>query len=108
MDESVDQKTEPEVPETLPERKSVSSRNWSTLIAGAAMLLIGLVLGYIGRGALGPEAMATRGTATAAASAVQTRAASNQAVMDLLIGETRHFKGDPNARVTLIEFSDFQ
>jgi len=108
MDESVEQNTELEAPETFPESKPVSRRNWSTLIAGAAMLLVGLVLGYLGRGAFGPEAMTARGTATAAASAVQTRSASNQAVMEMLVGETHHFKGDPNARVTLIEFSDFQ
>jgi protein-disulfide isomerase len=28
--------------------------------------------------------------------------------MDMLIAQTRHFKGDPNASVTMIEFSDFQ
>lgn len=37
-----------------------------------------------------------------------SRAATAQRVMDMLIAQTRHFKGDPNAPVTMIEFSDFQ
>lgn len=35
-------------------------------------------------------------------------AAARQEVMDYLIGMTRHFKGDPDASVVLLEFSDFQ
>ena len=37
-----------------------------------------------------------------------SREATARRVMDMLIAQTRHFKGDPNAPVTMIEFSDFQ
>ena len=87
---------------------SGNSRIWMTIIVGLAMLVVGLFLGYFGRGKFGPEAGAARGTATSAAAAVQTRSASNQEAMNMVISETRHWKGDPNAPVTLIEFSDFQ
>jgi hypothetical protein len=34
--------------------------------------------------------------------------ADRQKLEDTLVKQTRHFKGDPNAPVTIIEFSDFQ
>jgi hypothetical protein len=83
-------------------------RNWPMIVVGAAMLVVGLLLGYIGRGVVGPEASAVKATASAAAAAIQTRASANKEVMTMLIGATRHFKGDANAPVTIIEFSDFQ
>ena len=109
MEEFEDQNQLPEEPpdqevETLP----VSSRKWMTPLIGLVMLLIGVGLGYVGRGVIGPEATASRGTATAAAAAIQTRSASNQEVMAAIIAETRHFKGDENAPVVMIEFSDYQ
>jgi protein-disulfide isomerase len=96
---------------TYPEKKlggSTGSINWAVISIGLIGLLIGLVIGYMGRGVLGPEATAARGTQTAAAVAMQTRSAANQEVMKMVIAQARHFRGDPNAPVTLIEFSDFQ
>jgi hypothetical protein len=61
-------------------------------------------------GAAGPVAPAATVTLTgplAAAEATQ-RAAQGQALMAQVVANTRHFKGDPAAPVTLIEFSDFQ
>lgn len=37
-----------------------------------------------------------------------TREATVRQIMDTLIAQTRHFRGDPNAPVTILEFSDFQ
>jgi hypothetical protein len=82
--------------------------NWPMIIVGIAMLLVGAVLGYVGRGVYGPEAIAAKATSSAVAAAIQTRASTNKEVMSMLIGATRHFKGDANAPVTIIEFSDYQ
>jgi len=90
-----------------------------TLLVGAAMLLAGILLGYLGRGQFGPEAQAARATSTAQAIAVATQtaaniemsatqAAANADLMKYLTENTRHYKGDPKAPVTIIEFSDFQ
>jgi protein-disulfide isomerase len=79
-----------------------------TILVGMAMLLAGVLLGYFGRGQFGPEAQAANSTATAQAGVSATQAAANAEVMKFLTEKTRHFKGDPNAPVTIIEFSDFQ
>ncbi len=46
--------------------------------------------------------------ANAATDDTASREAAAQQLMDWLTARTRHFKGDPNALVTMIEFSDFQ
>jgi len=78
------------------------------------MLVIGLLGGYFIRPLLAP------GTSVIAASppigvasssdptAVPGEQTSNPELMAFVVGQTRHFKGDLNAPVTLIEFSDFQ
>ena len=108
MEENIETELEPEEPGEGQKAASSSPRIWVTLVVAIATLVVGVALGYFGRGVMGPEALAAKGTATAAAGAVQTRAASNKEVMDLVIQQTRHFRGDKSAPVTLIEFSDFQ
>jgi hypothetical protein len=108
MDDAQDTNNDVETPLEPEISTSGNSQIWTTIIVSLAMLVVGVLLGYFGRGAFGPEASATRGTATSAAAAVQTRSASNQDAMNMVISETRHWKGDANAPVTLIEFSDFQ
>lgn len=73
-------------------------------------LVIGLLIGYGGRpSATQPSTSNTpvpaggiRSTDTAASNA------ASPTLMDTVIAQTRHFKGDPDAPVTIIEFSDFQ
>lgn len=100
----------------LRKNNSQSSSIW---IIGIAMLVVGLVFGYIGRGAFGPEVQAARATNTAVAaayestaaadlSAAETRAVANTEVMQLIVSKTTHYKGQVDAPVTLIEFSDFK
>jgi hypothetical protein len=79
-----------------------------TLVVGLAMLVVGALLGYVGRGQFGPEAQAARATQTVAAAAVQTQAAGNKELMDYLVKQTRHWRGPEDAKVVLIEFSDYQ
>jgi len=65
--------------------------NWTWVIA-PVMLLAGIVIGFLGRPMLTP-----------------TQSASGKPdVIDLLVAQTRHFKGSPNAPITMLEFSDFQ
>ena len=102
----------PPEPTFLPETEAPPERTGRTwLIAGAVgalMLVLGAFLGSYGRGQFGPEAQAAKAAASATAVAVETQAAASAQMMDYLIENTRHFKGDENAPVTIIEFSDFQ
>lgn len=47
-------------------------------------------------------------SSNAATDDTAAREAAAQQLMDALIAQTRHFKGDADAPVTIIEFSDFQ
>jgi protein-disulfide isomerase len=114
-DEIVEKPVEPQVKEPpgeeLPETAKPSTPGaswWVTAAIGAAMLVVGLFLGYVGRGSFGPEAVTAKATQSAQAAMLQTQQASNQEIMDMLIKQTRHFRGEATAPVTIIEFSDFQ
>jgi hypothetical protein len=72
-----------------------------TLATGFTMLIVGIMVGYFGRPLLAPETP----TPTVAQSADNPSA---EELMDSLVARTRHFKGDSNAPVTIIEFGDFQ
>lgn len=101
------------------------SKPWLLPVVAAAALLIGLVGGYFGRPLLDqgptsgeraaqtPAAAEAEGENTPAQSAPRPtlsaeQEAQRQLVMETLIGETRHFKGSPDAPITILEFSDFQ
>jgi len=89
---------------------------WVTVLVGLAMLLIGVLVGFFGRSLVTPQpvsetsvAAADTGNTSAASEASQPASApSAAALMDTVVAQTRHFKGDANAPITIIEFSDFQ
>jgi protein-disulfide isomerase len=102
----------------------------ATLAIGLVMLLVGLAAGFLlrpllpvpgGQPATGHAATAavaavtsapaaTAGGLGGAIEATQAAEAASQAaaIMAQVSGDTRHYLGDPNARVILIEYSDFQ
>lgn len=114
MEELAD--TSPETPsepeEVTPPHPSprlvINIYSWATPIVGVLMLVIGLLAGYFGRPLLSQRLEAQGTSSPAEVPASSADAANRKEMMDFLIGQVKHFKGDPNAPVTMIEFSDFQ
>jgi hypothetical protein len=86
---------------------TITVQSWATPVVGLVMLVIGLLGGYFGRPFLAPASSAASGSTQTVASA-QSSSASQAELMQSVIEQTRHFKGVPDAPVTIIEFSDFQ
>lgn len=99
-------------PAERPPALTITIQSWWTPAIGAIMLLIGLLAGYYGRPYLAQLPQATNITgspATVASGTEPEQITSNlDEIMAEVVAQTRHFKGDPNAPVTIIEFSDFQ
>ncbi len=92
---------------------TIAIQSWATPIVGLVMLVIGLLGGYY----LRPLTLAQSSTTTTNLPVVVTQpatiptadqSAAQQSLMDSLIPKVRHFIGDPDAPVTIIEFADFQ
>jgi xanthosine utilization system XapX-like protein len=114
---------EPEIQDDVPSRSQpalvINVHSWATPIVGLMMLVVGLLVGYLIHPLIPSSTQAETAVAVAPANTPvtdnQTPAtaatgapASLQEVMDHLESQARHIKGDPDATVTLIEFSDFQ
>ncbi|MBN1149453.1 MAG: hypothetical protein JXA78_19485 [Anaerolineales bacterium] len=96
----------------------ITMYSWSIPIVGLVMLVIGLLGGYFLRPLVAAEvgspsdpalAKTTEQATPGSPDASQTQAPSQDIlqVMEMLTSETRHFVGDPDAPVVIIEFSDF-
>jgi len=92
-------------------------QTWMTPLIGVLMLAVGLLGGYFGRPLVAPETkemavsdpeITPEPVEDISMSPDEDREAQKAAVMESLLGETRHFRGDEDAPVTIIEFSDFQ
>ncbi len=121
-DEEAEQEEEDE--EEKPRRVRVRTRtNWLlTAVVGLGMLVLGGMGGYLAHSAqtapsieklasLEREATVTAATAatvTAQQKAQQQPTPDMKAILAQLVAQTRHFKGDAKAPVTILEFSDFQ
>jgi protein-disulfide isomerase len=94
---------------------SIVVHSWAIPIVGVLMLAIGLLGGYFGRPFLLPHSPASVASVSSGAVSPSDTSTSpeNQPnkpdeLMAFVVRQTRHFKGDLNAPVTIIEFSDFQ
>lgn len=97
---------------------TVVIQSWWTPALAVIMLVVGLLAGYFGRplitkGSAGDGA--TTPTQSVAAAVTQPGTATPtvdpaqiKQLMDSIVSQTKNFQGDPNATVTLIEFSDYQ
>jgi len=96
--------------------------SWWTPVLGIVMLVVGLLAGYYARpyvtarfpdmaGTTSEEAAgpteAVAGTPAPTVDPTEV-AASREQMMTFLVDQARHFIGDENAPITMIEFSDFQ
>ena len=85
----------------------------ATLVVG---LVVGVLLGYAGRPLVTPQptptvsvtSAETTDQSTANGASLSLGSAIPATLMDVVVAQTRHFKGDPKAPVTIVEFGDFQ
>ena len=72
--------------------RSKRSRGSPTWVANLIMLVLGIIIGGVGHWLIAP-----------------TQTTDSQgSFFDSVVAKTRHFKGNANAPVTIVEFSDFQ
>jgi hypothetical protein len=89
-------------------RRASQQQIWIPLVVGVVMFSVGLFAGYFVRPFISPQAEETETASIPSPPSSGSGQAGNQEVMAFLIRETRHFKGDTDAPVTIIEFSDFK
>ena len=75
----------------------------TTLVVGLA---VGMLAGFFGRPLLTPRPLNNPAVVTPGEAPDQ--AALPAGVMATVVTQTRHFKGDAQAPVTIVEFGDFQ
>ena len=104
---------------------TVIIQSWWTPALAVIMLVVGLLAGYFGRplvdknpgvannpvAAITPNATLSVSQGSSATQSVDPTVAaiqSQEQLMTYMISQTTHFQGDPSAKVTIIEFSDYQ
>ena len=89
---------------------TITIQSWATPIVGVLMLVLGLLAGYYVRSLTLNQAQSEASVNSGSPVAIPTadNSAAQQKLMETVLAKTRHFKGDPDAPVTIIEFADFQ
>lgn len=92
-----------------PPALTINIHSWATPIVGIVMLVIGALAGFYARpSVLGQLPESTSGAGPVVAIPTEDRSEAQQQLMASLLPKVRHFLGDSNAPVTIIEFGDFQ
>jgi protein-disulfide isomerase len=88
------------------------------VVVGLVMLIIGIMIGFFGRSLVTPQPLDAAPVASvdtpeppvvSESDAVAAGGNPSPAMlMDAVVAQTRHFKGDPDAPITIVEFSDFR
>ncbi len=95
--------------EAQPPALTINIHSWATPIIGIVMLVIGALAGFYARPVvLGQSPESASGASPVVAIPTEDRSEEQQRLMASLIPSVRHFIGDANAPVTIIEFGDFQ
>jgi protein-disulfide isomerase len=89
---------------------TVVIQSWWTPALAVIMLVVGLLAGYFGRPLINNSSADARGEVAVATTNPTATVDPQQIkqVMDSIVSQTTNFVGEPNAKVTLIEFSDYQ
>ena len=110
---------DPPIKEPKKPALTIVIQSWATPIFATVMLVLGLLGGYFARPWLEKKLnpVTTRTAAPAVSQPTAAPASSGVTIpqvnsadelMAYLVSQAVHFKGDENAPVTIIEFSDFQ
>lgn len=92
-----------------PPALTINIHSWATPIVGIVMLVIGALAGFYARpSVLGQLPESTTRAGPVVAIPTEDRSEAQQQLMASLLPKVRHFLGDSNAPVTIIEFGDFQ
>lgn len=86
----------------------ITIQSWATPIIGTAMLVLGLLVGFYARPFLLAESRSDTNSAPPVVIPTEDNSAAQAQLMETVIAQVRHFKGDPHSPVTIIEFADFQ
>ncbi len=89
---------------------TITIQSWATPIVGVVMLVFGLLVGYYGRPLMLSQVQSEASVNSELPIVIPTadNSAAQQDLMETVVAQTRHFRGDANALVTIIEFGDFQ
>lgn len=86
--------------------------SWAIPIVALVTLAIGALAGYYGRSLLPrtPEISGDQSVDSAQqpVATIDNSPENRQRVMEYLVSKARHFRGNENAPVTMVDFSDFQ
>jgi protein-disulfide isomerase len=101
-----------------PRPVSAGGNPLAIVVVGLVMLGIGITIGFFGRPLVTPEPLDAAPVASVDTpeSPVVSESDANPdggnpspaMLMDTVVAQTRHFKGDPDAPITIVEFSDFR